>query len=85
MPSDSPDDYAAFTDLKNPKKRDFYGVKEEWVEPFNLVEIIETPDFGRCSAQFVCQKLKVASQKDTEKLHEAHDLCYNSGFYKACA
>ena len=27
VPSDSPDDYAAFMDLKNPKKREFYGVE----------------------------------------------------------
>ena len=27
VPSDSPDDYAAFMDLKNPKKREFYGVQ----------------------------------------------------------
>ena len=82
VPSDSPDDYAAFMDLKNPKKREFYGVKEEWVAPFKPVEIIETPDLGRCSAEFICQKLKIVSQKDTEKLHEAHDICYNSGFHK---
>ena len=40
VPSDSPDDYAAFMDLKNPKKREFYGVKAEWVEPFELIPII---------------------------------------------
>ena len=34
VPSDSPDDYAAFMDLKNAKKREFYGVQAEWVEPF---------------------------------------------------
>ena len=82
VPSDSPDDYAAFMDLKNPKKREFYGVEAEWVEPFELLPIIETPDLGKVSAEFVCLKLKVQSQKDVVKLAEAHDLCYNSGFYK---
>jgi len=82
VPSDSPDDYAAFMDLKNAKKREFYGVDAAWVEPFELLPIIETPDLGKVSAEFVCQKLKVQSQKDVEKLKEAHDVCYNSGFYK---
>lgn len=40
VPSDSPDDYAAFMDLKNPKKREHYGVKAEWVDPFELIPII---------------------------------------------
>ena len=39
-------DYAAFMDLKNEKKRAFYGVEADWVEPFGLIEIIETPDLG---------------------------------------
>lgn len=82
VPSDSPDDYAAFMDLKNAKKREFYGVKAEWIEPFELVPILETPDLGTLSAKYMCEKLKVQSQKDVEKLKEAHDVCYNSGFYK---
>ena len=82
VPSDSPDDYAAFMDLKNPKKREFYGVEAEWIDPFDLVEIIETPDLGKRAAEFMCQKLKIQSQKDVDKLHEAHDACYTSGFYK---
>jgi len=82
VPSDSPDDYAAWMDLKNPKKREFYGVKAEWIDPFELVPVLETPDLGPLSAKFMCEKLKVQSQKDVEKLKEAHDACYMSGFYK---
>ena len=78
VPSDSPDDYAAFMDLKNPKKREFYGVKAEWVDPFEPIEIIETPDLGRLSAKFMCEKRKVQSlkrmdQKFDEKLTAAQD------------
>ena len=37
VPSDSPDDYAALTDLKKkPKLREKYGVKDEWVLPFEV-------------------------------------------------
>merc|ERR1711965_1026024 len=56
VPSDSPDDYAAFMDLKQPKKREFYGVDTAWIEPFELIEIIETPDLGTRAAEFMCQK-----------------------------
>ena len=88
VPSDSPDDYAAWMDMKNEKKRDFYSkqagveLKAEWVDPFDLIPIISTPDLGDLSAKFMCEKLDVKSQKDVEKLKEAHDVCYNSGFYK---
>eukprot|EP00325_Prymnesiales_sp_UTEX-LB-985_P010652 CAMPEP_0174761884 /NCGR_PEP_ID=MMETSP1094-20130205/109498_1 /TAXON_ID=156173 /ORGANISM="Chrysochromulina brevifilum, Strain UTEX LB 985" /LENGTH=1269 /DNA_ID=CAMNT_0015967831 /DNA_START=53 /DNA_END=3862 /DNA_ORIENTATION=+ len=87
VPSDSPDDYAAFMDLKGEgdkadKKRAHFGVKAEWINPFELIEIIETPDLGRRAAEFMCQKLKIVSQKDTEKLHEAHDIVYTAGYYK---
>lgn len=37
VPSDSPDDFAAFTDLKKkPKLREKFGVKDEWVMPFEV-------------------------------------------------
>ena len=85
VPSDSPDDYAAFMDLKNPKKREFYGVDASWVEPFELIPIITAEIDGEdrtCCAEYMCTKLKVQSQKDVDKLHEAHDIVYTAGFYK---
>jgi len=37
VPSDSPDDYAAFTDLKKkPKLREKFGVKDEWIMPYEV-------------------------------------------------
>ena len=37
VPSDSPDDYAALTDLKKkPKLREKFGVKDEWVLPYEV-------------------------------------------------
>ena len=41
VPSDSPDDYAAFTDLKKkPKLREKFGVKDEWVMPFEVQQFL---------------------------------------------
>ncbi len=37
VPSDSPDDFAAFTDLKKkPKLREKFGVKDEWIMPYEV-------------------------------------------------
>ena len=51
VPSDAPDDYAALEDLKNkPKLREKFGIKDEWVLPFDVVEIIDIPELGTAAA-----------------------------------
>jgi leucyl-tRNA synthetase len=85
VPSDSPDDYAAYSDLKKPGKRDFMGIKAEWIEPFDLIPILKVEIDGEMrefAAQYMCEKLGVQSQNDKEKLLEAHDVCYKLGFDK---
>jgi len=86
VPSDSPDDFAAYMDLmKSDKKREYYGVKKEWVEPFDLIPIIDVEIDGEVramAAQYVCEKLGVQSINDRVKLAEAHDTCYKLGFDK---
>lgn len=50
VPSDSPDDYAAFMDLKNkPKLREKYGVKDDWVLPFEVGMMYYTLTWRPCS------------------------------------
>jgi len=85
VPSDSPDDYAAFQDLLKPGKREHFGLKAEWIEPFAIIPIIDVEIDGEMrtvAAQYMCEKLGVQSQKDTVKLLEAHDVCYKLGFDK---
>ena len=86
FPSDSPDDYAAYMDLmKSDKKREFLGVKKEWVVPFDLIPIIDVEIDGEIrtmAAQYMCEKLGVQSINDRVKLAEAHDTCYKLGFDK---
>lgn len=77
VPSDSPDDYTALQDLKKkPKLREKYGVKDEWVLPYEVIPIIDIPGFGDQAAQVVCEQLKIQSQNDTAKLAEAKQMVY---------
>ncbi|CAN4090536.1 unnamed protein product [Withania somnifera] len=70
VPSDSPDDYMALHDLKSkPAFRAKFGVKDEWVMPFEIVLIINHPDFGD-------------SQNERDKLDEAKKTIYKGGFYE---
>lgn len=83
VPSDSPDDYAALQDLKSkPAFRAKYGVKDEWVLPFEIIPIINHPDFGDKSAERICIEKKIKSQNDREKLDEAKKIIYKGGFYE---
>lgn len=82
VPSDSPDDYAALTDLqKKQPLREKYGIKDEMVLPYSPIPIIEVPGLGNLSAVTVCEQLKIQSQNDRDKLLEAKELVYLKGFY----
>ncbi|XP_072964370.1 leucine--tRNA ligase, cytoplasmic [Typha angustifolia] len=81
VPSDSPDDFMALHDLiSKPALRSKYGVKDDWVLPFEVIPIINIPEFGDKSAEKVCLDLKIKSQNDKEKLAEAKRLTYLKGF-----
>ncbi|XP_057429690.1 leucine--tRNA ligase, cytoplasmic-like [Lotus japonicus] len=81
VPSDAPDDYMALLDLKSkPAFRAKYGVKDEWVMPFEIVPIIEVPEFGNKCAETVCLQMKIKSQNEKEKLAEAKKQTYLKGF-----
>ena len=83
VPSDSPDDYAALRDLKNkPLLRQKFGIKDEWVVPFDPVSIVSIPGFGDLPAVTACDSEKVASQNDKEALAKAKEAVYMKGFYE---
>ncbi|KAL2508186.1 ATP binding [Forsythia ovata] len=83
VPSDSPDDYMALHDLKSkPAFRAKFGVKDEWVVPFEIIPIIRHPDFGDKSAERICIEKKIKSQNEREKLDEAKKIIYKGGFYE---
>ena len=83
VPSDAPDDYAALRELKEkPEWRSKYKITAEMVEPFEVVPIIEIEGYGNTSAVFMCDKLKIQSCKDTDKLKAAKDEVYLKGYYE---
>ena len=80
VPSDSPDDFAALTDLKKKQAfREKYRIEDHMVMPFEPIPIIDIPGFGTLSAPKVCVDLKVQSQNDAIKLQEAKELVYAKG------
>ena len=69
VPSDSPDDYAAFTDLKNPANQSKARVLPERVEPFDIVPVIEVELDGekqKLWAKYICEN-RVRSPVKTER------------------
>lgn len=81
VPSDSPDDYAALTDLKKKEAlREKYGIKDEWVMPFEPVPIIDIEGYDPCIAVQLYDKMKIQSQNDADKLAVAKDEAYLKGF-----
>jgi len=95
VPSDAPDDYIALMDLKKkPALREKYGIKDEWVMPFEIIPIIEipylkdnapegtAPEITNEAAVVACEEYKVASQNDKDKLLLAKAKTYKLGFYE---
>ena len=81
VPSDSPDDFMALSDLKSKEAlRMKFNIKDEWVLPFEVIPIINIPGYGDASAPAVCEELKIKSQNDRQKLDEAKHRTYLKGF-----
>ncbi|KAK3919230.1 Leucine--tRNA ligase, cytoplasmic [Frankliniella fusca] len=83
VPSDSPDDYAAFMDLKKKQPfREKYSISDEMILPYEPIPVIDIPDLGNMCAVFLYDKLKIQSQNDKDKLLEAKEQSYLKGFYE---
>lgn len=82
VPSDSPDDFCSLRDLINkPDFRKKFGVTDEMVLPFKVVNIINIPELGDCAAQTVVEQMKIKSANDRVLLDRAKDEVYTKGFY----
>ncbi|WRT64371.1 leucine-tRNA ligase [Kwoniella shivajii] len=78
VPSDSPDDYRTLMDLR--KKAEMYKIQPEWAA-IDPIPVLKTEKYGDMAAEFLCDMLKIQSQRDKDKLAEAKDLTYKEGFY----
>lgn len=78
VPSDSPDDYINFMDLR--KKAAYYNIDPQWVA-HDPIAVLKTPTYGVLTAEFLVKKLKIQSPKDALPLAEAKELAYKEGFY----
>ena len=84
VPAEAPDDFACLTDWKKRANwREQYGVKEEWCQPFEVVDILSFPDEGEDvpSAPAICEAMKIESHRDKDKLAAAKKDVYQKGFY----
>lgn len=48
--------------------------------PFDIVPIIEVPEFGNKCAETVCLQMKIESPNERVKLTDAKDITYLKGF-----
>lgn len=49
------------------------------VIPFHPLPIVKVPELGNLSAVTACDRLKIQSQNDKEKIKKAKDLVYLKG------
>ena len=90
VPSDAPDDFVSLQMLKN--KPDYsikFGITPEMVDPFDVVPIIKVPlkdektgedVWHEAAAVYMCEKLKIKSPNEKDKLTKAKDETYLRGF-----
>ncbi|MHA2390508.1 MAG: leucine--tRNA ligase [Promethearchaeota archaeon] len=82
VPAHAPYDYVALIDLQNNKTviKEF-GLDERKIELIYPIEIISLKGFKEFPAKIYCEKYKVVSQNDTEKLNLATNENYKDEFY----
>ncbi|TEB18754.1 hypothetical protein C9890_0328 [Perkinsus sp. BL_2016] len=82
VPSNSPDDFAAWRDLKEKEAlREKFSIPAELVLPFAPTSIISSPNLGDFAAEKACADLGIKSQNDRVALEKAKELCYKEDFY----
>lgn len=82
VPSNSPDDFAAWRDLKEKEAlREKFSIPADLVLPYTPISIISSPSLGDFAAEKACADLGIKSQNDRIALEKAKELCYKEDFY----
>ena len=82
VPAHAPFDYIALIDLqKDSRLIQKYGLDEKEVLQINPIQIIDLKAVDDLPAKFYCEKFKVKSQLDKEKLDKATAENYRAEFY----
>jgi leucyl-tRNA synthetase len=84
VPSDAPCDWCALRDMqRSAELRAEYGITEEMVAPYSVVEIIDVPGWGKQAAVKICADRGIESQNEAKALDEAKLVVYKvSLFYR---
>ncbi len=83
VPSDSPDDWMALSDLKkNEHECKKHNLSFELVKGIEPIPVITSADLGDLAAVKVCQDMHIQNQHEREKLEIAKKLVYKKGFYE---
>ena len=82
VPSDAPYDWIGIKDLQGDKKLcERYGLDYADILKIKVIPIISTEEYGDQAALKVCEDMGIKSQAETEKLKEATQLVYKTGFH----
>lgn len=82
VPSDAPADWMGLYDLQRSKEECLkYNLDYETIKNIEVIPIIKSKDFGKFPAIEICEKLKINSQDDIEKLEDAKKEVYKKGYH----
>ena len=82
VPGHAPVDYIALLEFQKSKKMcDKYGLNYETIQSIKIIPIIKTPEFGDNAVGCVCEKMKIVSMNDLDKLREALKIVYKTEFH----
>ncbi|NHJ22139.1 MAG: leucine--tRNA ligase [Candidatus Lokiarchaeota archaeon] len=82
VPAHAPYDYIALVDLQKDKDmQEKFKLDKEEIEGIKPIQIIDLPGFEDFPAKIYCERFKVESQEDFEKLDNATAENYKNEFY----
>lgn len=82
VPSDAPFDYISLKLLQESAEEcEKYNLDQEKIKNLKPIKIIDSKGYNDYPAKEICQKLKINSLDDNEKLNEATQEIYKLGFH----